>query len=247
MAEREIAVVNGGAGGIGQAVVMKLASVGYQPVILDVNEAACRETIAHLADAGVKGEYYAFDLTRKVDVQDAFKAILARFGGIAALVNLAGGTLHAHPIQDFPLAEWQRVIDVNLKATFLCCQAAIPAMKAQRQGAIVNTTSNFGLTGDATRTAYAASKAAVISFTKSLAVELAPFNVRANCIGPGRTATARVMQNFTPERWASLTDIPMGRAAEPEEIAEGVAFLVSDESAFMTGQSLHVNGGMVRT
>ena len=242
----KIAVVNGGGGGIGLAVVRRLARDGFRPIILDHDLAAGRAAMAALAADGVTGDLITLDLTCKDDVVEAFDTVLGRHGRVDALVNLAGGTLHRHPIQDFPLLEWQHVIDVNLKATFLCCQAVIPTMRRQGQGAIVNTASNYGITGGATRTAYAASKAAVIGFTKSLALELALHGIRANVIAPGRTATARVMQNYAPEDWETAgASIPMGRAAEPEEIAAGVAFLVSDAAAYMTGQTLHVNGGMV--
>jgi NAD(P)-dependent dehydrogenase (short-subunit alcohol dehydrogenase family) len=161
-------------------------------------------------------------------------------------VNLAGGTLHKHPIQEFPLFEWREVIDVNLKATFLCCQAVCKPMRERKAGVIINTASNFGITGGAGRTAYAASKAAVIAFTKSLALEMAPHGVRVNAIAPGLTATARVMSNYNETEWRrNGQSIPMGRAAEPSEIAEAVGFLASEESGYVTGQTIHVNGGMI--
>jgi NAD(P)-dependent dehydrogenase (short-subunit alcohol dehydrogenase family) len=243
---QRIAVINGGAGGIGQAVVHRLAADDFLPVILDCNEAACHETLAVLSGAGKTGEMHALDLTQRSAVGQAFKGILERHGRVDALVNLAGGTLHQHLIQDFPVDEWRRVIDVNLKATFLCCQAVIPTMKAQGGGAIVNTASNYGATGSATRTAYSAAKAGIIAFSKSLALELAGLGIRVNTIAPGRTATPRVMSHYTPEQWAeSSASIPMGRSGEPTDIAEAVAFLVSDDAAYITGQTLHVNGGMV--
>lgn len=239
-------MVTGGAGGIGQAVVLRLARDGFLPVILDRDDAACRQAVARLAAEGHPAEHHALDVTRRAQVQEAFQGIVSAHGRIDALVNLVGGTTYTRPIQDFAPAEWREVIDLNLKSAFLCCQAAVPAMKAQGSGAIVNTSSNYGFTGDATRTAYSAAKAAVVGFTRSLALELAPHGVRVNTIVPGRTATERVMRNYSPEDWeARGRQIPMGRAAEPEEIADGVAFLVGDESAYMTGQSLHVNGGMV--
>jgi NAD(P)-dependent dehydrogenase (short-subunit alcohol dehydrogenase family) len=121
-------------------------------------------------------------------------------------------------------------------------------MKERKGGIIINTSSNFGITGSPGRTAYAAAKAAVIAFTKSLALELAPFGVRVNAIAPGLTATARVMTGHTEMEWRQLTEkIPMGRAAAPNDIAETVNFLVSDESGYITGQLIHVNGGMVFT
>ncbi len=242
----KIAVVSGGAGGIGRAVVLRLIQAGFFPVILDANERAGREAIGRLAAAGSGAEFIPLELTNKSAVQEAFSGAMSRHGRIDLLVNLAGGTLYAHPIQEFPLSEWLRVLDVNLKATFLCCQAALPAMKRQRRGVIVNTSSNFAVTGSATRTAYAATKTAVIALTKSLALEVHSFGIRVNAVAPGLTATERVMKLYSRESWtAEGESLPMRRVAEPADIAEGVAFLAGDEGAFMTGQTLHVNGGMV--
>ncbi|HEY1268146.1 MAG TPA: SDR family NAD(P)-dependent oxidoreductase [Candidatus Binatia bacterium] len=239
----KIAVVNGGAGGIGRAVVARLARAGFFPVIFDVNENAGR---AALDELGGAAEFLRLELTDKAAVVEAFAKIRTRHKNIDLLVNLAGGTLHAHPIQEFPLAEWLRVVDVNLTATFLCCQAALPSMKRRRRGVIINTASNFAVTGSATRTAYAATKSAVIAFTKSLALEAAPFGVRAHAVAPGLTATERVRKHYSDESWAAQgAAIAMGRAAEPADIAEGVAFLASESAAFMSGQTLHVNGGMI--
>jgi 3-oxoacyl-[acyl-carrier protein] reductase len=239
----KIAVVNGGAGGIGRAVVARLARAGFFPVILDVNENAGRAAVDALGGAA---EFLRLELTDKAAVTEAFATVRARHKNIDLLVNLAGGTLHAHPIQEFPLAEWLRVVDVNLTAAFFCCQAALPAMKRRRRGVVVNTASNFAVTGSATRTAYAATKSAVIAFTKSLALEAAPFGVRVHAVAPGLTATERVRKIYSAESWATQgAAIPMGRAAEPADIAEGVAFLASTNAAFMSGQTLHVNGGMI--
>ncbi|MFQ5903945.1 MAG: SDR family NAD(P)-dependent oxidoreductase [Candidatus Binatia bacterium] len=244
--QRKVAIVSGGAGGIGQAVVLRLAQADFFPVILDKDEAAGEEILTGLIHQGSKGEFTAVDLTKKAEVQSVFAKVVSDKGRIDLLVNLAGGTLYARLIQDFPLREWQEVIDVNLKGTFLCCQAVIRVMKEQKKGAIINTSSNYGITGSVTRTAYSASKAAVIAFTKSLALELAPYGIRVNVIAPGRTATKRVMSHRSPEAWAAAgKQIPMGRAGEPRDIAEGVAFLAGEESSYMTGQTLHVNGGFV--
>jgi 3-oxoacyl-[acyl-carrier protein] reductase len=241
-----IAVVGGGAGGIGRAVVLRLVEDGFFPVILDRQEKAAHEILDDLERRGKSGAFIALDLTRKAGVRDAFSTIASDHGRVDVLVNLAGGSLYNKPIQEFSLTEWQEVIDVNLKTTFLCCQAVIGIMTRQRQGAIVNTASNYGITGSAGRTPYSAAKAAIIAFSKSLALELAPVGIRVNVIAPGRTATARVMGYHSPESWAALSkEIPMGRAAEPGEIAEGVAFLAGDESGYTTGHTLHVNGGIV--
>ena len=123
-----------------------------------------------LRQQGCQAEYRAVELTNAAQIKNVFAEILREAGRIDLLVNLAGGTLHKHPIQEFPLSEWREVIDVNLKATFLCCQAVCKPMRERKAGVIINTSSNFGITGGAGRTAYAASKAAVIAFTKSLAI-----------------------------------------------------------------------------
>jgi 3-oxoacyl-[acyl-carrier protein] reductase len=244
--EAKIAVISGGAGGIGRAVVARLNRAGFFPIVLDTNEPAGKEVIAQLHKAGDEGEFIPLELSSKAAVQECFAQINTSHGRIDLLVNLAGGTLHAHPIQDFPLSEWLRVIDVNLKATFLCCQAALRIMKPRRAGVIINTSSNFGVTGSATRTAYSAAKAGIIALTKSLASETAQYGIRVNAIAPGLTGTERVMRLYSPKDWAEQAEsIPMKRAAESSDIAEGVAFLAGEDSKFMIGQTLHVNGGFV--
>ena len=241
-----IAVVTGGAGGIGAAVVKRLAQSGFDICVADQNEAAGRELVELMRQQKHNADFYRLDLKREAEIRDLFDGVYAKSRRIDVLVNLAGGTLHKHPISEFPVSEWREVIDVNLKAAFLCCRAVIKPMKESKRGVIINASSNFGITGGAERTAYSAAKAAVIAFTKSLALELAPYGVRVNAIAPGLTATARVMRGHTEAQWHQVAaTIPMGRAAEPSEIAEAVNFLASDESGYMTGQLIHVNGGMV--
>jgi 3-oxoacyl-[acyl-carrier protein] reductase len=242
----KIAVVTGGAGGIGKVVVTRLAESGFSVCILDQNEQAGQELVTQLSQQTHNAEFYRVDLKRAEQIKNLFQTIYAKFRRIDVLVNLAGGTLHKHPIVEFPLSEWLEVMDVNLKATFLCCQAVCKPMREAKHGVIINTASNFGITGSAGRTAYSAAKAAIIAFSKSLALELAPHGVRVNTIAPGLTATPRVMAAHTETEWQELSaSMPLGRAGQPSDIAEGVIFLASDESGFMTGQLLHVNGGMV--
>lgn len=245
MADR-IAVVNGGAGGIGRAVVGRMALAGYAIYILDNNEASGQDTVTRLRQQGNEAHYRAIELRNATEVKSVFTDILREASRIDLLVNLAGGTLHIHPIQAFPLQKFQEVIDVNLKSTFLCCQAVCKPMRERGGGVIINTSSNIAITGAFGRSAYAASKAAVTAFTKSLALEMAPHGVRVNAIAPGLTETARVQRDYSEAQWRQTSEaIPMGRAAQPSDIAEGVAFLASDDSAFITGQTIHVNGGMI--
>ena len=136
------------------------------------------------------------------------------------------------------------MVDLNLKSTFLCSKAVLPTMMERRSGAIVNISSIFGFTGFATRAHYSAAKAGVVGFTKALALEMAPYQVRVNAVAPGFIATPRVRRVYTDEGWQKRIDpIPMKRAGEPDEIAEAVFFLASPASVYITGQTLHVNGG----
>jgi 3-oxoacyl-[acyl-carrier protein] reductase len=242
----KVAVVTGGAGGIGKAVVSRLAQAGFDVCIADQNEQAGQEVLELMRRQSCTAEFHQVDLKRAAEIKQLFDSIYAKFRGVDVLVNLAGGTLHKHAITEFPLSQWREVLDINLKATFLCCQAVSKPMRQAKSGVIINTSSNFGVTGSAGRTAYSAAKAAVIAFTKSLALELAPYGVRVNTIAPGLTATERVRAVHTDEEWLRLSaGMPLGRAGEPRDIAEGVNFLAGNDSAFITGQVLHVNGGMV--
>ena len=241
-----VAVVAGGAGGIGNAIVRRLGEDGFLPVVLDQDDQAGQELMTTLVGEGGKGEFIRVDLTKRTEVGSVFSRLRATHGELDVLVNVAGGSLHKHPLQDFPLLDWKRVIDVNLKTTFLCCQAFVQIMRNHKRGIIINTSSNFVVTGSPTRSAYVASKAAIITFTKSLALELGPFGIRANVVAPGLTATPEVMGHFSPELWAQQgRTIPMGRTASVGDIGDAVAFLASEASSYMTGQTLHVNGGLV--
>lgn len=244
--QKKIAVVSGGARGIGRAVVFRFLDEGYFPVILDRDAESAAQTLAEFEARKLEGQFIEADLTKKPEVRSAFEQILETHGQIDVLANLAGGTFHKHPIHMVTPAQWKECLDLNLKTTFLCSQTAIKPMKGAGKGTIINTASNFGVTGGAERTHYAAAKAAIIAFTKSLAAELAPYGIRVNTIAPGLTGTKRVRGRYTEDQWNAMgSALPMGRAAKPEEIADGILFLASDESDYVTGATLHVNGGMV--
>jgi NAD(P)-dependent dehydrogenase (short-subunit alcohol dehydrogenase family) len=240
----KVAAVTGGAGGIGEAVVFRLAEDGCVPIVIDNNEAAVRRLVADLKARAIEAAFLIVDVTQRMAVQQAFAKIISDFGRIDVLVNVAGGTLHKHPVEDFPLAHWQATIDANLTSTFLCCQAVIGAMKSQRSGTIINISSAIGFTGAVNRSAYAAAKAGIIGFSKTLALELAPYGIRINIVAPGRTATKRVSAGYSADEWQAADKLnPLGRAAEPRDIADAVAFLAGATSGYITGQTLHVNGG----
>ena len=242
----KLAVVTGGASGIGQAVAERLARNDFIVTILDIAEEGGKQVAAGLQGDGKQATFIALDVTREAEVQKTFQRIISDHGRVDVLVNVAGGSLHRHKIKEFPLDHWREVIDLNLTSTFLCCRAVIGVMTRQKSGAIVNISSDIGFSGDAGRSAYAAAKAGIVGFSKTLALELAPFGVRANVVAPGRTATKRVRATYSDAEWdAAAKRIPLGHAGEPEDIAEAVAFLASESSRHMTGQTLHVNGGRI--
>lgn len=243
-----VAVVTGGASGIGLAVAERLAREDCTIMILDIDEAGGTRVAAGIQQQGKEAAFIRLDVTQEADVQWVFQKIISDRGRLDVLVNVAGGSLHRHSVEEFPLDHWRAVIDLNLTSTFLCCRAVTGLMMSQKSGAIVNISSDIGFSGDANRSAYAAAKAAIVALTKTLALELAPFNVRANAVAPGRIATPRVRATYTDAEWeAAAKRIPLGHAGEPEDVAEAVAFLASDAAKHMTGQTLHVNGGRITT
>jgi len=244
----KIAVVTGGAGGIGQAVAERFARDEYKLVLIDLDDQAGQQLAGAWRMRGAELSFFPADLTEEAAVNATFEKIITAHGCIDALVNVAGGSLHRHQLEDFPLAHWQAVIDANLTSTFLCCRVVVGLMKKQKSGAIVNISSDIGFSGDAGRSAYAAAKAGILGLTRSLALELATCGVRVNAVAPGRIATPRVRASYTDIEWeAAAKRIPVGHAGAPEDVAEAVAFLASDAAKHMTGQTIHVNGGRIMT
>ena len=170
------------------------------------------------------------------------QAALHRWGRIDILVNVAGGA-QVKPVIETSETEWDHIINMNLKSVFLCSQAVLPAMMKHNYGKIVSISSIYGFTGNATRASYAAAKAGVAVFTKSLALEVVDQGINVNAVAPGRILTDRVRSHYTDEQWNErVAQIPMKRAGTPEEIASAALFLVLDENKYITGQTIHVNG-----
>jgi NAD(P)-dependent dehydrogenase (short-subunit alcohol dehydrogenase family) len=242
-----VALITGGGGGIGGAVALRMAAAGITVVIADYDGAAAERVKSEIVAGGGKADALAIDVTVAREVKAVVTDVAKRFGRVDILANIAGGSAYTKRIEEFTWAQWKEVIDVNLKGTFLMCREVAPIMQQQKSGRILNTASNYGVTGSALRTPYAAAKAGIITFTKSLALELAPDNVLANTVAPGPTDTPRVMEKESPEarkqRW--WPNIPLGRTALPRDIAEMYFFLTTPESAAITGQTFHVNGGVV--
>ena len=242
-----VALITGGGNGIGRAVVHRFARAGMTVVIADYDHAAAEQVRGEVAESGAKAEALSVDVTVAREVMALVSDVAQRFGRIDILTNIAGGSFYTKRIEDFTWTEFKRVIDTNLKGTFLMCREVARLMQKQRAGRIINTASNYGVTGSAFRAPYSAAKAGIVGFTKSLALELAPDGIRVNTVAPGPTDTPRVMEKETPEarrqRWSSA--IPLGRTAQPEDLAELYYFLTTPESAAITGQLFHCNGGLI--
>jgi len=240
--EKKIAIVTGGAGGIGSAIVHRLGREGAKIAVADIDADAAKTTVAAIAANGADAIPIATDVTQKNSVVTMVKATLDRWGRVDILVNVAGGA-DRKPVVDMTAQDWDHIVDMNLKSVFLCSQAVLPTMLKQRYGKIVNISSIYGFTGNATRSSYAAAKAGVATFTKSLALEVVHDGINVNAVAPGRITTPRVRSHYSDQAWAeAVAQIPMGRTGTPEEIASAVLFLVTDENNYITGQTIHVNG-----
>jgi 3-oxoacyl-[acyl-carrier protein] reductase len=240
----KVAVVTGAARGIGRAIAEELAGRGADIVLCDLKQEWLDETAAAVQALGRKTLALAVDVGESVAVNDCVKKVVDEFGRIDIMVNNAGITKDTLLLR-MSDEDWDDVLKVNLKGTFLFTRAVARPMMKQRKGAIVNIASIIGLIGNAGQANYAASKAGVIALTKSAAKELAPRGVRVNSIAPG-FITSKMTDALSQEvRDQMLANIPMARFGVPEDIAKAVAFLASDEAAYVTGQCLSVNGGMV--
>lgn len=237
------ALVTGGGGGIGAAIAMLFCHEGARIAVADIDQEAAARVVKKIEENKGQAFSIAADVTRKESVKRMLQAVLDRWGRIDILANVAGGAIRK-PVLNMEESEWDDIVNLNLKSVFLCSQAALPVMMAQRYGKIVSISSIYGYTGSETRANYAAAKAGVVAFTKSLAAEVARLGINVNAIAPGLAATERVRGRYTDKEWENrVSTFPMGRAAEPEEIARAALFLVQDENRYVTGQTIHVNGG----
>jgi 3-oxoacyl-[acyl-carrier protein] reductase len=240
--DNKLAIVTGGGGGIGGAIVQRLASEGAKVAVADIDGEAAQARSAEVTAR--KGDAFSIvaDVTNKHSVEQMVKATLERWGRLDILINVAGGADRKLVI-DMTAEDWDHIIDMNLKSVYLCSQTVLPTMLKQKYGKIVNISSIYGFTGNATRSSYAAAKAGVAAFTKSLALEVVREGINVNAVAPGRIETPRVRSHYSEQAWAdAVAQIPMARTGTPEEIASAVLFLVTDENKYITGQTIHVNG-----
>jgi NAD(P)-dependent dehydrogenase (short-subunit alcohol dehydrogenase family) len=241
----QVAVITGGASGIGWATAQLFAAHGAHVALLDLDEHQGLRRAQELQKSGVKAVYHRCDVTRRSEVDAAVDAVLRSLGQIDVLVNNAGGSKTVW-IWEMTEEQWDTMVNLNLKHAFLMCRAVIPHMMERRQGSIVNLSSCQAVEPAPMRAHYSAAKAGIIGFTRTVAAEVAPHKIRVNAVAPGPTNSERVRRNFTEEGWAQRNaDHPLGRVAEPEDIAEGILFLAGPRARHITGHLLHVNGGLV--
>ena len=240
--DNKVAIVTGGGGGIGGAIVQRFAREGAKLAVADINPQAAQARVKEVADRGTDAIAITSDVTNKKSVQDMVTATLDRWGKIDILVNVAGGAQRKNVV-DITAEDWDHVVNMNLKSVFLCSQAVLPTMLKAKYGKIVSISSIYGFAGNATRSSYAAAKAGVAVFTKSLALEHVKDGININAIAPGRIETPAVRGHYSDEAWAAAeAQIPMGHTGKPENIASAAIFLVQDENNYITGQTIHVNG-----
>lgn len=253
----KVAIVTGSGNGIGRATVKRIAESGARVTVSDVIVEDGERTVAEIVAAGGQAIFVKADISQEAEVKNLIDTTVATYGGLDILVNNAGvggGQLRTHEIE---LEEFMRVMAINVGGTFLCTKYALPHFLKQRDGRIVNIASTYGLIGAPKAAAYCASKGAIINYTRQLTVDYAPDGIRINAICPGYIDTSLGRRASTLEPAALVEAIarrekaaamqPIGRQAQPIEVANVAAFLVSDEASFMTGAIVTVDGGCVTT
>jgi len=254
--QKQIAVVTGGAQGIGFGICEALGGSGCTIVIADVRKERMRESCAKLVARGLLCETLEVDVTDEHSVRKMVLEVIGKWGRIDVFVNCAGAPPNVAPLIHLSTSEWDRIINVNLRGVFLCCREVGAVMARQESGKIINIASLNAVSPAALSVSYNVAKAGVVSLTQTLAVELAPFGVNVNAISPGPVGT-EFHDTVMPQRAATLgitreamvermrASIPLGRWGRPEDVAKAVLFLASDQSAWITGQNLVVAGGLV--
>jgi 3-oxoacyl-[acyl-carrier protein] reductase len=239
----QVALITGGARGIGKSIGERLARAGASCVVADVLEDAARETAAEFAKMGVKAAGLKMNVADSSSVADAIATVVRDFGRLDILINNAGITRDGLILR-MKEEDWDAVITINLKSVFLCSKEAIKVMAKQRYGRIVNVASVVAFMGNAGQANYSASKAGIVGLTKTTAREYAARGITANAVAPGFIKTAMTDALTEGVREEMLRAIPLGSFGMPEDVAAAVAFLVSPDAAYITGQVIHVNGGM---
>ena len=251
--EKKVAIVTGAGRDVGRGIALRLAKDGCRVVAADIDSQAASRVKEEIGEMGAEALSVKVDVTKDEQVNEMVERTLKECGKIDILVNNAGVN-KAFPITELSEETWDLILNVNLKGVFLCCKAVVPHMIKQKQGKILNMSSKVAKLGGRWLTAYTASKAGVVGFTQSLARELAPHKINVNAICPGIIFTElweglkekfakklNIPEEEVNERY--VKEIPLGRACTPEDVANVVVFLCSEESNYMTGQAINVTGG----
>jgi 3-oxoacyl-[acyl-carrier protein] reductase len=239
-----VVLVTGASQGIGRACALKLAQSGATVAVAARNQEKLKELVDQIEAAGGKAGVFPIDVGDEEQVKSTFRAVISQFGKIDILVNNAGIT-RDQLVMRMKRADWDSVLNTNLTSAYLCTQQAIGSMLKQRWGRIINITSIFGQMGQAGQANYAASKAGLIGLTMAIAREVGSRSITCNAVAPGFIDTAMTSGLDNDFRENAVKMIPLGRVGSPEDVANAVAFLASDEASYITGHVLNVNGGML--
>ena len=246
--KEKVAIVTGAGGGIGRAIALKFGSLGASVMVADIKVEGAKETLSRLEKSGARGLALSTDITDRVRVQDMVKATLDTFGKLDILVNNAGWDI-IEPFTKNTPEYWEKIIAINLKGPIFCTRAVLDPMMERKYGKIVNISSDAGRVGSSGEAVYSACKGGIIAFTKTIAREMARYQINVNCVCPGPTDTPLLAEITQSETGAKIIEamtkaVPFRRLAKPEDIAGAVAFLASDEAGYITGQTLSVSGGL---
>ncbi len=246
--KNKVAIVTGGASGIGRATAQLFADEGAKVALLDINDPAGAQVANEIHSAGGSAIYIHCDVTKADQCKKAVEETVQTFGGVDILFNNAGIIRRANVLETTE-EEWERVMAINVKSIFLMCKYVIPIMEKAGRGSIINTASGWGLKGGENAVAYCASKGAVVNMTRAMAIDHGPKNIRINCVCPGDTDTpmlrneAQQLKLDETEFLSDAANRPLGRYAQPIEIAQVVLFLASDAASYVTGSAYVVDGG----
>src|SRR3979490_1616642 len=239
-----VALVTGASQGIGRACALKLAAAGATVAVAARNQEKLDELVSEISSTSGKAAAFALDVTDEEQIKSAIKAAIAQFGKIDILVNNAGIT-RDQLVMRMKRADWDAVLQTNLTSAYLCIQQVIGSMLKQRWGRIINITSIFGQMGQAGQANYAASKAGLIGLTMAIAREVGSRNITCNAVAPGFIETSMTAGLGDEFKQNAVKQIPLGRIGSPDDVANAVAFLASEEASYITGHVLNVNGGLL--
>lgn len=241
--QNKVALVTGAGRGIGKTIAIRLAQAGAIVAGVDYNDESAKNISLFLGELGLKGKGFVMDVTKQETIENAMEQITAEYGAPNILVNNAGIT-RDNLIMRMSQEEWDQVIATNLSSLFRLCRICIRDMVKARWGRIINIASVVAFSGNAGQANYAAAKGGMVSLSKSLAIEIASRNITVNCIAPGFIETDMTKKLTDEQREKLLSKVPAKRLGQPEDVANAVAFLASEEASYITGTTMHVNGGM---